>query len=85
MAEQTAPAGIRVFNVLAGITTLAVFLQAISAGLFMALRDAGDGWVTMHAVVGYIAILLAVATAVIAGLGANGYRTAVASLKSMLG
>lgn len=63
---QTAPAGIRVFNILAGLTTLAIFLQAISAGLFMSLRDAGKPWVTVHDVVGYIAILLAVVTAIVA-------------------
>lgn len=52
---------------LAGVTTLAVFLQAISAGLFMALRDAaGKPWVSVHDVVGYVAIVLAVATAVVA-------------------
>jgi hypothetical protein len=58
--------GIRVFNMLAGVTTLAVFLQAISAGLFMALRDAGEGWVTVHDIVGWVAIALAVVTAVVA-------------------
>jgi hypothetical protein len=63
-----APAGIRIFNVLAGVTTLAIFLQAISAGIFMSFRgsDAGAPWVTTHQVVGYAAILLAVVTAVIA-------------------
>ncbi len=60
-----APGGIRVFNMFAGITTLAVFLQAISAGLFMALRDSGGGWVTTHQIVAYVAIVLAVVTAVI--------------------
>ncbi|GAA2081811.1 hypothetical protein GCM10009840_17200 [Pseudolysinimonas kribbensis] len=63
---QTAPAGIRVFNMLAGLTTLAIFLQAISAGLFMSLREAGKPWVTVHAIVAYIAILLAVVTAIVA-------------------
>ena len=64
----SAPAGIRVFNVLAGITTLAIFLQAISAGIFMSFRgsDAGAPWVTTHQIIGYVAILLAVVTAVIA-------------------
>jgi hypothetical protein len=63
---QTAPAGIRVFNILAGLTTLAIFLQAISAGLFMSLRDAGKPWVTVHDIVGFAAILLAVVTAIVA-------------------
>ena len=65
---SAAPGGIRVFNVLAGVTTLAIFLQAISAGIFMSFRgsDAGAPWVTVHQVVGYAAILLAVVTAVIA-------------------
>lgn len=66
MAEtQTAPAGIRVFNMLAGLTTLAIFLQAISAGLFMSLRDAGKPWVGVHDIVAYVAILLAVVTAIV--------------------
>jgi hypothetical protein len=63
---STAPRGIRIFNALAGVTTLAIFLQAISAGLFMALRRAGETWVTVHDVVGWLAIVLAVATAVVA-------------------
>jgi hypothetical protein len=66
--STAAPAGIRVFNVLAGVTTLAIFLQAITAGIFMSFRgsDAGAPWVTTHQVVGYAAILLAVVTAVVA-------------------
>jgi hypothetical protein len=63
---QAAPAGIRVFNILAGLTTLAIFLQAISAGLFMSLREAGKAWVGVHDIVAYIAILLAVVTAIVA-------------------
>jgi uncharacterized membrane protein len=66
--SSSAPAGIRVFNVLAGITTLAVFLQAISAGIFMSFRgdDAGKPWVAMHDYVADAAVLLAVATAIVA-------------------
>jgi len=65
---SAAPAGIRVFNALAGVTTPAIFLQAISAGVFMSFRggEAGEPWVTTHRIVGYVAILLAVVTAVIA-------------------
>jgi len=65
---SAAPAGIRVFNVLAGFTTLAVFLQAITAGIFMSFRgdDAGAPWVTAHQIIGYLAILFAVVTAVVA-------------------
>jgi glycerol-3-phosphate acyltransferase PlsY len=60
--------GIRVFNMLAGVTTLAVFLQAISAGIFMSFRggDAGAPWVTTHDVVADVAVVLALATAVVA-------------------
>ncbi|MGN6326810.1 hypothetical protein [Pseudolysinimonas sp.] len=65
---SSAPAGIRVFNALAGVTTLAIFLQAISAGVFMSFHgsDAGEPWVTTHQIVGYVAILLAVVTAIVA-------------------
>jgi hypothetical protein len=64
----SAPAGIRVFNVLAGVTTLAIFLQAISAGIFMSFRggDAGEPWVAAHDYVADAAVLLAVVTAIVA-------------------
>lgn len=67
-STSAAPAGIRVFNILAGITTLAIFLQAISAGVFMSFHsdDAAEPWVTTHQIVGYAAIVLAVITAVVA-------------------
>lgn len=60
--------GIRIFNVLAGVTTLAVFLQATSAGIFMSFRggDAGKPWVTTHEIVADVAVALALATAVVA-------------------
>lgn len=60
--------GIRIFNALAGVTTLAVFLQAISAGIFMSFRgsDAGEPWVTTHDIVANVAVVLALATAIVA-------------------
>lgn len=61
-------AGIRIFNALAGLTTLAIFLQSLSAGMLMAQRgtSAAATWTGVHGGVAWIAIGLALATAVVA-------------------
>jgi hypothetical protein len=60
-----AGAGIRWFAALTGVTTLGVFLQAVSAGLFMANRGA-KGWVTVHDIVGEVTVVAALATMIVA-------------------
>jgi hypothetical protein len=65
------PAGRRspLFSALVGLTTLAVLLQGLWAGLFLehdGKRDAASGWIDVHARGADIAILLAAAATVTA-------------------
>ena len=59
-----APRGLRLFNALVGVTTLGIFLQAITAGEFVSQKDRG-GWIAAHDVIANITIVVAVVTAVI--------------------
>ena len=52
------------FAPLAGLTSLAIFLQAITAGQFVS-QEGRDAWIEGHNGVGYLTVLLAVATAVV--------------------
>jgi hypothetical protein len=67
---STAPrtgAKTRPFALLTGLTTLAICVQAITAGQFVN-QDGKDGWVTVHGVVADASWVLALATAVVAFL-----------------
>ena len=66
----------RSFAPLAGFTSLAILAQAITAGLFMARRGQ-EGWVEAHNGIGYLTVLLALATGVV---GLIAYRKAAPSL-----
>lgn len=57
------------FNVLLGLTALAVLLQALWAGIFLqhdGERDAASNWIDVHARGGEIAIVLALLATVVA-------------------
>ena len=57
------------FNVLLGLTALAVLLQAVWAGIFLqhdGERDAASKWIDVHARGGEIAIVLALLTTIVA-------------------
>jgi heme A synthase len=55
------------FSVLAGLTSLAILLQAVWAGLFIRQGEAYDGtWVTVHARGAEVAVALALGAAVVA-------------------
>lgn len=57
------------FNVLIGLTALAVLLQAVWAGIFLehdGERGAADNWITVHAHGGEVAILLALLSTIVA-------------------
>ena len=57
------------FNVLLGLTALAVLLQAAWAGIFLqhdGERDAASTWIDVHARGGEIAIVLALAATIVA-------------------
>ena len=57
------------FNVLVGLTALAVLLQAVWAGIFLqhdGERDAASKWIDVHARGGEIAIVLALLATIVA-------------------
>src|SRR4051812_35894505 len=53
------------FAPLAGLTSLAIFCQAITAGEFVSQEDR-EGWIEAHNIIGLLTVLFAVATAVVA-------------------
>ncbi|MEO6114990.1 MAG: hypothetical protein ABIP33_01290, partial [Pseudolysinimonas sp.] len=59
-----APTALRVFNAVAGITTLGIFLQAITAGEFVS-QDGRDGWITVHNIIANATIVVALALMII--------------------
>jgi Mn2+/Fe2+ NRAMP family transporter len=63
-APSTAPRGLRLFNALIGVTTLGIFLQAVTAGEFVSQKDR-DGWITVHNIVANATIVVALVTAVV--------------------
>lgn len=59
------------FNVLVGLTTLAILLQGVWAGIFLVhdgKRDAASNWIDVHGAGAYAAVILALAATVVAGL-----------------
>lgn len=52
------------FAPLAGLTSLAILCQAVTAGEFVS-QEGRDGWIEIHDMVGYLTIVLAIATAVV--------------------
>lgn len=55
----------RSFSILVGLTSAAIFLQAVTAGAFVS-QSGRDGWVTIHGVIADMTWVLALLTAVIA-------------------
>jgi ABC-type uncharacterized transport system permease subunit len=53
---------IRPFALLAVLTSIAIFCQALTAGQFVS-QDGGDSWVTMHGVIADISWVMALITA----------------------
>lgn len=56
--------GQRVFSALVGVTTLGIFLQAITAGEFVSQEHRG-GWIDVHNIVANATLLVALATAIV--------------------
>ncbi len=54
----------RLFAPLAGLTSVSVLCQAVTAGEFVS-QEGRDGWIEIHGMLGYLTILFAVATAVV--------------------
>ncbi len=64
MSEQSV-----LFNALLGLTTLAVLLQGLWAGIFLehdGQRDTAGSWINVHAAGAYIAFVLALAATIVA-------------------
>lgn len=78
MAVRIAPAGamrrtvppgrLTAFAALTGLTSLVIFLQAVTAGQFVS-QPGRTGWVTVHGVVADVAWGLALVTAIYAVAG----------------
>jgi hypothetical protein len=67
--RAVAPARNPVFSALIGLTSLAVLLQGLWAGIFLehdGQRDAASGWIDVHARGADVAIILAAAATVVA-------------------
>jgi hypothetical protein len=84
--DRQAPASVRAMRVVLWVLAVAVFAQAISAGLFL---DGHDGWVGWHAVNGMLVLpLLAVTQLVMAMLvwrrGHGPAQMAIASVGLLL-
>jgi hypothetical protein len=74
----TAPAAsgrARAFNALIGVTTLGIFLQAITAGEFVS-QDHRGGWIVAHDVTSNVTITVAVIAAVAGFAAGRAHRTA---------
>ena len=63
-APSTAPRGLRLFNALIGVTTLGIFVQAVTAGEFVS-QEHRDGWITAHNIAASATIVVALVTAVV--------------------
>jgi ABC-type uncharacterized transport system permease subunit len=63
--DKPSASTLRVFSALVGLTSLAIFLQAITAGEFVSQKDR-DGWINAHDVIANIVALLALATMIFA-------------------
>lgn len=67
MSNRPAPAAVRIFSIVNGLTLLGVLLQAVWAGLFV--DQAGrDMWITVHEIGGFVVVLLALVTALVAAV-----------------
>jgi heme A synthase len=56
--------GLRLFTPLAGVTSLGIFLQAVTAGEFVSQKDR-DGWIAVHDIIADVTMVAAIATAIV--------------------
>jgi Ca2+/Na+ antiporter len=69
----TAPASLRAFNALIGVTTFGIFLQAVTAGEFVS-QHGREGWITAHNMIGNVTLLVAIVAAVFGFIAGAAYR-----------
>jgi FtsH-binding integral membrane protein len=60
MAQQS-PSSLKWFSALVGLTSLAIFVQAVTAGEFVSQKHRG-GWIDAHDIVADVVAVLALAT-----------------------
>jgi hypothetical protein len=65
VSNRPAPAAVRIFSIVNGLTLLGVLLQAVWAGLFID-QTGRDMWITVHEIGGFVVVLLALVTALVA-------------------
>lgn len=63
-ATAAAPTGLRVFNMLVGLTSLGILLQAITAGEFVS-QDGRDPWIAAHDIIANVTIVVALALTIV--------------------
>jgi uncharacterized membrane protein len=56
---------LKAFSALVGVTSLSIFLQAVTAGEFVSQKDR-DGWIAAHSVIAYVVDVFALATMIVA-------------------
>jgi hypothetical protein len=62
-ATSTPSRAIRTFTALTGVTSLLIFLQAVTAGEFVS-QDDRDSWIAVHNIVGNITLVVALGVAI---------------------
>ena len=65
MSNRPAPAAVRIFSMLNGLTLLGVLLQAVWAGAFVD-QPGRETWVTVHEIGGFVVVVLSLVTALVA-------------------
>ena len=65
--ETAPPARLTAFAALTGLTSLAIFLQAVTAGQFVS-QDGHDSWITVHGIIADVSWGLALITAIYAAV-----------------
>ena len=66
-SQRPSPGAVRIFSIVNGLTLLGVLLQAVWAGEFID-QTGRDTWITVHEIGGFVVVVLALATAALAGV-----------------
>ncbi len=61
--DQPSPSTLKWFSALVGLTSLAIFVQAVTAGEFVSQKNR-DGWISAHDIVSDVVAVLALALAI---------------------
>lgn len=90
--DQVRPGGTEprsvLFSVLVGLTTLAILLQGLWAGIFLehdGKRDAASSWIDVHSAGAYLAVLLALAATIVAVVRLRSHKNLLVGAASLTG